>query len=121
MGGDHHHHRFGIALQYLGQPLEAFGRIGRAAAEIGIEEDDVRAAALHRRERFVRRLEGGDLGEQVPKEQPRGEQDVGIVIDDDTQIVRLLALHRTTPQTCLMLCAGTINFCASARTFRVRN
>ena len=41
MGGDHHHHRLRVALQDLGEPVEAFGGVGRAAAEIGVEQDDV--------------------------------------------------------------------------------
>ena len=37
----------------------------------------------HRRQRLVGCLEGGDLGEQVAQQQPRGQQDVRIVVDDD--------------------------------------
>ena len=35
---------------------------------------DVGQLALHRRERLGRVLEGGDLGEQVAQQQPRGQQ-----------------------------------------------
>ena len=41
------------------------------------------SSALHRRQRLVRILEGGDLGEQVAQQQPRGQSDVRIVVDDD--------------------------------------
>ena len=41
MGGDHHHHRLRVALQYFGEPVEALGGVGRAAAEIGVEQDGV--------------------------------------------------------------------------------
>ena len=44
MGGDHHHHRLRIALQDLAEPVEALGGVGRAAAEIGVEQDRRRAA-----------------------------------------------------------------------------
>ena len=83
MGGDHHHHRLRIALQYLAEPVEALGGVGGAAAEIGVEEDDVGKLALHRRERLGRVLEGGDLGEQVAQQESRRQSDVGIVVDDD--------------------------------------
>ena len=87
MSGDHDHHRLRIAAQNLRQPLEALGRIGRAAREIGIEKDDVRPLRFHCRDRFLRALEGADLREQIAQKEPRGEQDVGIVIDDDAIIV----------------------------------
>ena len=83
MGGDHHHHRLRVALQYLAEPAEALGGVGGAAAEIGVEQDDVGKLGLHRRHRLLWRLEGGDLGEQVAQQQPGGEQDVRIVVDDD--------------------------------------
>ena len=79
----------GIALQYLAEPVEAFGGVGRAAAEIGVEQDDVGAVALDRRQRLLRGLEGGDLLEQVAQQQPRGQQDVRIVVDDDAAPERL--------------------------------
>jgi hypothetical protein len=53
MGGDHHHDRLGIPLQYFRQPVKAFGSIGRAAAEIRVEQDHVGPLAIHRRQRIV--------------------------------------------------------------------
>ena len=94
MGGDHHHHRLRIALQDLAEPAEALGGVGRAAAEIGVEQDDVGQLGVHRRERLVRVLEGGDLGEQVAQQQPRRKQDVGIVVDDDAAPEALRLIHR---------------------------
>ena len=41
------------------------------------------SSCVHRRQRLVGRLEGGDLGEQVAQQQPRRQQDVRIVVDDD--------------------------------------
>jgi hypothetical protein len=83
MGGDHHHHRFRVALQDLAEPVEALGRIGRAAAEIGVEQDDVDRPRVHRGERRVRRLERLDPLEHVAQQQPRGQENVRVVVDDD--------------------------------------
>ena len=101
MGGDHHHHRLRVALQDLAEPVEALGGVGRAAAEIGVEQDDVGAVAVDRRHRVLGRLEGGDLLEQVAQQQPGRQQDVGIVVDDDAAPERLtLPSHGDPPTAC---------------------
>ena len=93
MGGDHDDDRLGIALEDLRKPVKPLRGVGRAAAEIGIEEDDVRKLLLHRRKRRLRLLEVGDLAEQVPQQQPRRKQDVRIVVDDDAAPETLRLSH----------------------------
>jgi hypothetical protein len=102
MGGDHHHHRLRVALEDLAEPLEAFGGIGGAAAEIGVEQDDIGAIALERGHCLLRRLKRRHVLEQVAQQQARRQQDVGIVVDHDAAAECLaLPCHHRLPRRCL--------------------
>jgi hypothetical protein len=82
MGGDHHHHRLGIALQYLAsqwkpsaalvapRPKLASSRITSAAPA------SIDASASSGAWKVATSLE------QVAQQQPRRQQDVRIVVDD---------------------------------------
>ena len=64
---------------------------------------DVGQLGVHRRQRLVGRLEGGDLGEQVAQQQPRRQEDVGIVVDDDAAPEALRLIHGEPSRDCSIM------------------
>ncbi len=115
MGGDHHHHRLRVLRQYLAEPVEALGGVGRAPAEIRVEQDDVGAISLDRRHRLFGGLEGGHVFEDVAEQEAGGQQYVLIVVDDDAPPERLPLPSHVGPPTSLSGYGQTIIVPAGVR------
>ena len=80
------HGRIGVLVHDPREIIEAFAPVGRRALEIEVEQDRVGRFALEQRQQLGRRLQRLDPLELVAQRKPRGEGDIGIVVDDHGKV-----------------------------------
>ncbi len=98
VGGDDHHGGIGLLLHDSPKEIETLAPVGRAAFEIEVEQDRIRAFPLQERQELGGRAQRLHPFEHVAERKTRSKRDIRIVVDDDGKAER--RFHATPVAYC---------------------